>query len=255
MQMPDQSSDYQPHDLLAAFSLLTRLPVPVDHARAGKRGADAAWAFPLVGLILGGMFGILGVFLGWIGVPNGMVAAFILLGFAMATGAMHEDGLADFADGIWGGATVERRLEIMKDSRIGAYGAMALIVFLLARFSGIATLQGWDLLLTLAAVGAASRALMVGVMFMLAPAKPTGLSASAGQPSARKTGVALAIGLAACVVLTGFSGIILFTAMAIAIIPVCTIAIKKLNGQTGDVLGAAQQSAEIAGLAIAIALL
>ncbi len=253
--MPDQKPDFEPHDLLAAFSLLTRLPVPVDHAQAGKRAANAAWAYPLVGLILGGLLGVLGVFLGWIGIPNGMVAAFILLGFAMATGAMHEDGLADFADGIWGGTTVERRLEIMKDSRIGAYGAVALIVFLLARFSGIAALQGWDLMLTLAAVGAGSRALMVGVMFMIDPAKPLGLSASAGQPSAQKTGVALAIGLLACVVLTGFSGIILFAAMAIAIIPVCTIALKKLGGQTGDVLGTAQQCAEVAGLAAAIALL
>ncbi len=253
--MPDQTRDFEPHDLQAAFSLLTRLPISVDHARAGKRGAGAAWAFPLVGLLLGGMFGLFGVILGWIGIPNGMVAAFVLLGFAMATGAMHEDGLADFADGIWGGTTVDQRLDIMKDSRIGAYGAVALIVFLLMRFSGISALSGWDLVLTLAAVGAGSRSLMVGAMFMIDPAKPSGLSASAGQPSGQVTGVALMIGLAACVVLTGFSGIILFAVMAIAIVPVCVIALKKLDGQTGDVLGAVQQCAEVAGLAMAIALL
>lgn len=253
--MPDEIQNFQAHDVWAAFSLLTRLPVPVDHARAGERAAAAAWAYPLVGLVLGGMAGVLGLILGWLGVPAGMTAGFILLTMAMATGAMHEDGLADFADGVWGGNTAERRLEIMKDSRIGAYGAIALMLFLLMRFSGIIALSGWELMAILAAVGAASRGLMVVVMFAVDPAKPSGLSASAGQPTAQKAGVALAIGLGACTLLTGLSGVILFAVMALTIIPISAIAMNKLNGQTGDVLGAIQQCAEVAGLAAAIALL
>ncbi len=253
--MSDQNKPFELHDILAAFSLLSRIPVPVDHNRAGERAANAAWAYPLVGLALGFGVGILAMFIGWLGLPNGMVSAVVLLALVMATGAMHEDGLADFADGIWGGNTPERRLEIMKDSRIGAYGALALIIFLLARHSGISTLSGWDLPLTLAAIGAASRGLMVGVMFMLDPAKPKGLSASIGQPGAQTTLIALAIGGAACVLLTGFSGLVLFAAMALAVMAIGAIAAKKLGGQTGDVLGMAQQAAELIGLAAAITLL
>lgn len=253
--MSDQIDRFEAHDVWVAFSLLTRIPVPVDHERAGTRTAPAAWAFPLVGLILGASAGVLGCALQWLGVPPSMTAAFILLAYVLATGAMHEDGLADCADGFWGGNTVERRLEIMKDSRLGTYGAAALMIFLLARYSGVASLRGWDLVLTLAAVGAASRAMMVSVMYMLEPVRKNGMSASAGQPSVQAVGLALGIGFAACVLLTGFSGIVLFGIMLLAVIPVATTAQRLLGGQTGDILGASQQCAEVAGLAAAIALL
>ena len=172
--------DLQAHDIWAAFSLLTRLPVPVDHARAGARGAAAAWAFPVVGLIVGGAAGAMAAFAEWLGLPAGMAAASALAFLAVITGGMHEDGLADFADAM-GGMTVERRLEIMKDSRIGAYGVIALSIALLARWSGIGEMSGLTVVLTLAAVGAASRAVMVWLMFAMRPARKTGLSAGIGS--------------------------------------------------------------------------
>jgi len=169
--------DLQTQDIWAAFSLLSRLPVPVDHARAGARGAAAAWAFPVVGLIIGGAAGGMAALATWLGLPAGLAAASALTFLAVATGGMHEDGLADFADAM-GGMTVERRLEIMKDSRIGAYGVIALTIALLARWSGIGELSGWTVVFTLAAIGATSRAVMVLLMFTMRSARETGLSAA-----------------------------------------------------------------------------
>jgi len=254
MTKTNDKLDLQGHDIWAAFSLLTRLPVPVDHARAGTRGAAAAWAFPIVGLVVGGAAGAMAALAGWLGLPAGMAAASTLAFLAVVTGGMHEDGLADFADGM-GGMTLERRLEIMKDSRIGAYGVIALSISLLARWSGIGELSGWTLVFTLAAIGASSRAVMVLLMFAMRPARDSGLSAGVGKPNSTTVLVASVIAFITCVLFTGLSGVVLFVLIFGGALPVYWIANRTLGGQTGDVLGAAQQSTEIVGLAAAIALL
>lgn len=246
--------DLQWHDIWAAFSLLTRLPVPVDHARAGTRGAGSAWAFPVVGLVIGGGAGLLAMLAQKLGIPPTMAAISALAFLAIVTGGMHEDGLADFADGM-GGSTLDRRLEIMKDSRIGAYGVIALVLAILARWSGIVELSGWAIVSVMAAVGATSRATMVFLMYSMHPARKSGLSAGVGKPEVLTVLISAAIGLVSCVILTGLSGIILFALIYAGVLPVYWIANKSLGGQTGDVLGAAQQIAEITGLAAAIALL
>lgn len=237
---------FELHDIAAAFSLLTQLPVPVDHARAGARGAGAAWAFPLVGAALGLVAGLLGWAMLSIGVSAGMAAVFIIAIQVVMTGAMHEDGLADTADGM-GGFTVEKRLEIMKDSRIGAYGAIALGLALLARQVGISEIAASGLPWVLAALGAGSRALMVAIMAWLPNARTNGLSAKAGKPDALP---ALLIGLLACLLAFGWGGFWIFAGMAVAVALVALIAKARFGGQTGDILGASQQSAEIVGLAL-----
>jgi len=237
---------YEIHDIAAAFSLLTRLPVPVDHARAGQRGAAAAWAYPVVGAALGLAAGIFGWALLSAGVSAGMAAVFVIAAQVVMTGAMHEDGLADMADGM-GGFTVETRLEIMKDSRIGAYGAIALGLALLARQAGISEIAATEMPLALAALGAGSRALMVAIMAWLPNARTGGLSAAAGKPDALP---ALTIGLLASLLAFGWAGVWMFTGMALAVVLVALIAKARFGGQTGDILGASQQSAEIVGLAL-----
>jgi len=253
MKNPLHDLQIEPHDIWVAFSLLTRLPIPVDHAQAGARGAGAAWAYPLVGLALGALAGIAAAILLWLGLPAGMAAAAALAVLASTTGGMHEDGLSDFADGI-GGNTVEQRLEIMKDSRIGAFGAIALILSLLARFSAIGDMSGWGLVLGLAAIGGVSRAAMVLVMYALPNARKGGLSASAGKPAQSTMVLALGIGLLGAIILTGWAGILVFAIGFLAIIPVAWLAKQTLGGQTGDVLGATQQFAEIAALGALLAL-
>lgn len=236
------------HDISAAFSLLTRLPVPVDHRRAGLRGADAAWAYPLVGALLGLLAGGLGWALLGLGVSAGMAAVFVLAAQVMMTGALHEDGLADMADGM-GGSSVERRLEIMKDSRIGTYGAVALVLALLARHTGISGINGAELPLALAALGAGSRALMVAVMAVLPNARADGLAAAAGKPPAQGVWLALALGLFFSLLGFGWAGFWVFLLMGMAVLAVALIAKSRFDGKTGDVLGASQQSAEIIGFA------
>ncbi|MEL7090364.1 MAG: adenosylcobinamide-GDP ribazoletransferase, partial [Pseudomonadota bacterium] len=105
-------------DVPVAFVLLTRLPIPALPENAFARGAPAVWGYPLVGAVLGACVVAILAMLAAVGVPQMLAAGVGLGAVVMLTGAMHEDGLADSADGLWGGFTADRRLEIMKDSRI-----------------------------------------------------------------------------------------------------------------------------------------
>jgi hypothetical protein len=139
-------------DVIAACGLLTRLPLPQRAVTAGPR---AAWAWPVVGAVVGFLSAAAGALALWLGLPVGVAAAVALATSAMVTGGLHEDGLADTADGLFGGWTRERRLEIMKDSRIGSYGMLALMITGLARWSALTALIATpNVLLTLIAAGA-----------------------------------------------------------------------------------------------------
>ncbi len=245
---------FQGHDIAAAFSLLTRLPVPVDHARAGSRAAVASWAYPLVGAALGAMVAVLTNIMLAIGLPAGIAAAMVLGLLALGTGAMHEDGLADTADGLVGGQDIAGRLLIMKDSRIGAFGAVALGIFLLARWSGVeALILGGQLFWPMVAIGAVSRLPMVLVMFFVAPARKDGLSAGVGLPPPPSIAVAVGITLVVCLLALGWTAFpVIFWALIVPV-PLLILAQKKIGGQTGDILGACQQMAEVAALAVCVA--
>jgi len=253
--MTDQTSPHRPSpaDVLAAFRFLTRLPLPDDDET--PRGAHIIWAFPIVGIVLGASAGLLAWLLLWLGVPRLGVGVAAIGFLVVITGALHEDGLADCADGFGGGKNKARILEIMRDSRIGTYGALALILVVFARLSGVLALSGWDLVLQLAAVGGMSRALMGAVMFALPPARTDGAAASFGRPPAMSAGLGLAIGLVAAIALTGISGAVLVGLMAIPALGMMMLAKSRLEGQTGDVLGSTQQLAEAVGLLAAVALL
>ncbi len=172
-------------DLWTAAALLTRLPLP-DHA---PRGAASAWAWPLVGAVLGGLAAA-AAWLGlWLGLTPGVVAVLVLALGALLTGGLHEDGLSDTADGLFGGWTPERRLEIMKDSRVGSYGVLALVLVTLARWSALATLLAGGSLWALVAVGAVSRAPMALIMAALPNARGAGIcmTNTGADPSAANT--------------------------------------------------------------------
>lgn len=243
-------------DLASAFSLLSRLPVPVDHEAAGARAAIAVWAYPLVGAALGGFAALVGSVAIGLGTPSGIAAALSLAALAILSGAMHEDGLADCADGLGGGRDKEHSLEIMKDSRIGAYGAVALVLALLARWSGIETLaESGALFWPLVAVGAVSRLPMVAAMFLMLPARDDGLSAGVGLPPPSSVLIAMVLALVVVVVGLGWSGFAVLFWAFVASAPLFWLAHRKIGGQTGDVLGGSQQLAEIAALSTIIAAL
>ncbi len=157
----DDTTHPRAFDIAAALGLLTRLPIPVDATRAGTRGAAAAWAWPLAGAVVGVLGAAGGMVALWLGLSPGIAAAIVLGTQMMATGALHEDGLADSADGLWGGWDRARRLAIMKDSHIGTYGVLALVIVTLVRWSALTTLASTGTLWApLLAAGAVSRAPM-----------------------------------------------------------------------------------------------
>jgi len=181
----------------------------------------------------------------------------------LVTGAFHEDGFADVADGFGGGASVERRLEIMKDSRIGAFGGAALVAPFALRAALLADLvEGFDGAATAAivlAVAALSRVAPLALMAMLPPARADGLGRAAGRPDlgalAIAFGLAGAFYLAATVPVCGptaaLAGLVV---CALALLALGRLATRAIGGFTGDVVGAATIVAEIAlmlGLAAA----
>ncbi|MEM8632411.1 MAG: adenosylcobinamide-GDP ribazoletransferase [Pseudomonadota bacterium] len=232
-------------DLAAALGLLTRLPIRVDGDRALARGARAAWAYPVVGGLVGALGAVAGLAALAVGLPP-TLAALAILGTTIAlTGALHEDGLADTADGFWGGYTPERRLEIMGDSRIGTYGVLALGLSLIARWAALsALLTAGPVFALLVATGTLSRLPMVWLMQTLPPARKGGLSSAAGKP-----GILACIAATLIAILAGFwtgqAFVLEFALLALFALGIGAIANAKIGGQTGDVLGASQQVTEI----------
>ncbi len=242
-------------DIPLALVLLTRLPMPRLPEKVFARQADSAWAFPVVGLVVG----LLACAVGWVsmalGLPTMVAAVLVTITLVVSTGAMHEDGLADTADGLWGGFTQERRLEIMKDSHIGAYGVLTLIFTQLVRVALIAAL------LTAGAYGAVlaacivSRAFMPVLMNALPNARNSGLSQSVGGPRSATVAVGLALAIVCAVILIGSGAVLPVILAALSISAFALVAKAKIGGQTGDILGATQQLAELAFLATAAAAL
>ncbi len=237
-------------ELCAAFALLTRLPVPpLPNSTLTAPGASA-WAFPLAGAAVGAIGGVSYALAYWLACPPPLAALFALGATILATGALHEDGLADFADAL-GGNTPEARLAIMRDHRIGTYGVVALLLVLALRATALALLAKPSLVIAaLIAAGAASRASTVLLMAALPPARRDGLSVAAGRPPMAMVAAALAIGLVLGAVLLSFGAALLVLACALAAVALTgRIAHIKLAGQTGDVLGAVCALSEALALA------
>ena len=232
-------------DLLSSLGLLSRLPLPAHQGR----GAQSAWAYPLAGAILGALAGLVGLLAQWLQVPAEGAALLALVASVALSGALHEDGLADTADGLWGGMTAARRLEIMKDSRIGAYGTMALVLSLIARWLAYAALfhAGWALP-ALIATGALSRGALPLMMALMPHARDNGLSRAVGTVALSTAMAGLGLALLLAMVFTGWSTLPALLAGGLVLCVLARIAMKKIGGQTGDILGAGQQVAEIAVL-------
>lgn len=238
-----------PHRWLSALPVaamfLTRLPV-----RAPDTGlAGAAVAFPVVGLLVGALGGAAYWFAWLTGLPA-LVCAFIgICATIVATGALHEDGLADMADGL-AGRTPDDAIRIMRDSCTGGYGVLALIFSVGLRVSALAALADpLAVVLAMVSVGALSRAAMPAVMRGLPPASMTGLAAAAGRPDGLDVFLAVGIAVFLALVSTGPGpGLAMTGAALIAGWATAALARRRLGGYTGDSLGAVQQAAEIAGL-------
>ena len=228
-------------ELAATFGLLTRLPVwrlirdptPIDPARC-------VWAYPLVGACIGGLGGLAYFAATRIGLTQSLAAIWTLACLLLLTGALHEDGMADTADGFGGGRNAARKLEIMRDSRIGSYGTLALFITLAIRAAAIATLaEPLRVITALIAVGALSRAAMIIVLIATAPARKDGLSAALSQIPSAVSAVGLLLSLAIVAACLPPERLVPLVAIT-AIIPLAMArwAKRQIGGHTGDVLGA-----------------
>ena len=244
--------------LVTSLAFLTRMPLPSFLFNDGVSTDRAVWAFPFVGALIGLALWVLLSLISGFGFHPLVVAVAVVAAGLLITGALHEDGLADVADGL-GGGDPARRLEIMKDSRLGAFGVLALVLMVVLKVGVVYTLAdplkpGLALALL---VGAAawSRALMTAIWATLPPANPGGLASV--RPDVQQAAIALAIALGLLLVLllllpgTGFlPGAAVLAAVVAGLFAL--FARWQFGGVTGDVCGAAQVLAELAFFAAAL---
>ena len=240
-------------DLGANVRFFTRLPWPGgDFSRPDF--ARIAWAAPLAGALVGLCGAATLVMAHGLRLPLTMSAALVLAVMIASTGALHEDGLADVADGFGGGATRERKLEILRDSRLGTYGVAALVLSLLLRAAAIAAAARMGDLYAAAALALSAGLARFGALApiaLLPPARLDGAGASAGagldSRSLRQAGatailLAAALGLIALGLWPALFAVVVGFGAAMLVV---SLARRQIGGQTGDVAGAAAAATEI----------
>lgn len=226
--------------LRAAASFLTRVRVdgPFDPARS------IPW-FPVVGGLLG--LALAGAYAALLVVLPPLVAATVAIGTGvMLTGAFHEDGLGDSADALGSGGSREEALRILKDPAHGTFGVLGIVLSLLLRVGALATLDGWTAVAILPAAHALSRGASIGLLGTARPAVGAGLGASYAAVVTRGRWVGTAaVGLLMGLMSLGAWAVPAAVLAGIGAWAVGRLAVRKLGGVTGDVLGAAQQAAEV----------
>ncbi|MGQ0457827.1 MAG: adenosylcobinamide-GDP ribazoletransferase [Hyphomicrobium sp.] len=243
---------------LVAVQFLTRLPVKQLQDFDAQWLDRAAKYFPLVGALIGALAAMVLVVSTAI-FPQPIPILLALLAGAAATGAMHEDGLADAADGLLGGATRERRLEIMKDSRLGVFGALALGFVIAFKFSAIAALG--PILATAALVAAHAGGRMAVVLALRALPYAGDVEAAKVRPLATaatngELALAMLFGVAPGLALLPLDACLL--AMAAGLIAAACLGFmswRRIQGYTGDILGAVEQVFEAVFLVVAAAII
>ncbi|MFV0512881.1 MAG: adenosylcobinamide-GDP ribazoletransferase [Jhaorihella sp.] len=233
------------HQIRFAIMMLTRLPMgrlpdPVPTLAA------SAWAFPLVGIVTGAT--------GWavmqgclaLGLAATLAAFLALAAMTWVSGALHEDGFADFADGMGGGRDRDHCLEIMRDSRIGSYGVVALVLMIGMKAAALSQLGPQASLATFVFAGLASRLLMLAALIWMPPARADGLGRTATGVSPKATVIGV-LATALLALTLGASFFPALSAMALSAALVALLAHRRIGGQTGDVLGAVQSVSETVG--------
>jgi adenosylcobinamide-GDP ribazoletransferase len=233
--------------LLGAIQFLTRLPVRLT---SPPRPADTVPWYPVVGALIGLIVGGLAAGLGEL-VPTAVAAAVAVLAGVLLTGALHEDGLADVADAFAGGRTRDDRLRILRDPLHGSYGVAALSGSIVLRIACVASLGPAAAVAGAVAAHALARSVMVGTVATVRPASDRGLGAEATAAiDRRRAAFGIAAGTALAAVATGWWLFPIAAAAVAAAAVVVALAVRKVGGTTGDVLGAVEQVGECAALVV-----
>lgn len=240
-------------ELVVAGRFLTRVPLPGRDVEARELAPATAY-FPVVGALVGAATS---AFIWLLEAPLGLDAAIAggLAFGALLTGGFHEDGLADTCDGLGGGVTRERALEIMRDPRVGSYGVIALVLLYLARFTLLGSLGLARLVLVYPIAACLGRASSVVLMAWLPSARASGLGGETARDVGRFTvvlGIGLALGIT--IAFAGGEAPLLVVPAAVVTLVAGVYFRHRLGGVTGDCLGAANTIAELATLASAVAL-
>lgn len=240
-------------ELIAAFMLLTRLPVGwLGQYRANDAFASAVWAYPIVGATVGAIGAAIYLVCAGIGLPPSLAAICALATTITATGGLHEDALADMVDGFGSGGSRARKLEIMHDSHIGSFGVLALVLSVAARGTAIAAIAVPNkVALALIGAGTLARGAMLVQIVLLAPARTDGLGA--GLRTATKARTLIGLVLSAAVpflllppfVAAGATGAAMVSALCLSV-----LAWRQIGGYTGDVLGTTEVAVECAVLGL-----
>ena len=227
-----------------AWAFLTRLPGG-KHPRSDDELASAVVWFPLVGVVIGAVTA--GAYLGLVEILDPFSAALLAVAFsAIVTGAFHEDGLADTADAL-GGASQQQRLEIMRDSRVGTFGALALVLVTLGKVGALQNIDGTDALVALIAAHALGRTAALALMLTLPTARSTGLGAAYTTSLPRRLVTVVVVVFVAAAASLGVAAVgAVFGVVALTAV----VAHRRFGGLTGDVLGAAEQLSELAVLLV-----
>jgi len=246
-------------EFAAAVRFLSILPMPgrtqlLDKDEVTTRLVVGCEYFPLVGLLLALLLWSLVLLLAPL-VPQLVLAALLVAALVILTGGLHLDGLMDSCDGLFGGSTRERKLEIMRDSRVGSFGVLGAICILLLKFALFASLRVHALPLALLIALPSSRWAMVLALRVFPGARPTGLGAAFHQAVTTERLLLAGTIALAIVLFTGqFIGLIVWLAGTVTTLILGLLITRSLGGLTGDSYGAIEEVAEVAALLVLVML-
>jgi adenosylcobinamide-GDP ribazoletransferase len=235
-------------EIRLALGFFTRLPLKSPPGLTGGQVGEAARAFPVAGAVVGLIGSAIYLLAVEIGLSGLLAALLAVAATVVAGGALHEDGLADFADMLGVRGDRERKLAVMRDSRIGSYGVLALGFSIAIKVGALVGLADpWHVAGALITANVCGRAVLPMVMRSLPLARANGLAVEAGKPTAPASyqglGIALLVSAFAC----GPGAALVSVVVAIvAAFLVSEIARRQIGGYTGDVLGAAEEVAQLA---------
>jgi adenosylcobinamide-GDP ribazoletransferase len=242
-------------DLRIGVLFATRIPLPHATPVGGADVAGASWTLPVIGALIGLLGASVYRLAFAFDLPPLIGAALAVATTLLVTGCLHEDGLADTLDGFGGGGDRERKLEIMRDSRIGTYGACGLVLSLFLRVGALASLAGpAPVALALIAAHAGARAMLPLFLALVPPARSDGLSAGAGRPTPTNAAAAVLLGFVFLLASFGTARSVVALLLLLAGLAVVRrLCLRQIGGQTGDVAGALEQLGEIVILLTAVA--
>ncbi|HEY3195112.1 MAG TPA: adenosylcobinamide-GDP ribazoletransferase [Candidatus Dormibacteraeota bacterium] len=229
----------------SAMAFLTVIPVASAKGEPGERLGRAY--FPLIGALVGLVAG--GAFVAVQAIATPLVAAVAATAtLALLTGGLHLDGLADAADGLLGGGDVARRLEVMRDPRVGSFGATAIVLVLVGDVAALSALSPAVAVVALVVAGALSRWAMLAMVTLMPYVRDSGLG-TAAWGSHRKFDLVLGTALAAIACLLDWRrALVAALLVSLAALVVAALARRRIGGATGDVYGATAEICQLAAL-------